>query len=618
VWSALESRIREEFQVWRVGTALGFVILVLVCLARYSGALQFWEWTAFDYLLRLRPDEGIDERVVIVGISETDIQSIGSYPVPDRELAILIQKLQAKKPKVIGLDIIRNLPVEPGYAELIRTFKQAKSLIAIAKVLPEEISPPPSLPLQQIGFSDVISDADGYMRRNLLGTPTFEGYRFSFALQLAKTYLATKNITLENGIRDRQAMRFGNVELPRFVPNFGGYVGADAGGVQILLNFRSGQERFRKISLNQIQTGNFDPSWIRDRIVLIGITSPGVDLINSSVADNLNPGIGKIYGVEFQAHAVSQILSAVLDRRPLFQSWADSWEYLWILAWGVLGMSLGRVVPSPTKNIFSICLSLTILLGISYLLLILGWWIPVLPAALVLVLNGIGLAAFYQHDRTLRTRIAERQFIIDSMFDTIHNGPLQSLARILRRVRDEDLPLERLITELEELNRELRAVYRSARQEALSDVESLCLADGTQIDLQAPLHEILYIVYRQTLERDFPCFKTLKVKIRTFEPIEAQNLSIEQKRSICRFLEEALCNVGKHAVGVTRISAICTQKEGWCTICVTDNGAGIAASIEGRGTQQSKNLARQLHGKFERSPLSPRGTLCELTWRVGK
>lgn len=595
----------------------GLVVVAIVCLARLTGTLQFWEWGAFDYLLRLRPDEGIDERVTIVGIDEADIQHIKAYPIPDREIATLIQKLQSYRPKVIGLDIIRSLPVEPGHHELLEVFNQTKNLIAIAKVLPEKIPPPP-LSSQQVGFSDAIADADGYLRRGLLGTPTNEGYKFSFALQLAKYYLATQNISLENGLHDRQAMRFGNAELPRFTPNFGGYVGTDAGGVQVLVNYRSGRERFRKLSLQQIKAGKFNPSWIRDRIILIGVTSPGVDLINSAVAANSNPGAGKVYGVEFQAHAVSQIISAVRDRRPLLNAWSEGWEYLWILAWGFLGMTLSRLRQSPIENALTVSLSIITLLGISYILLILGWWIPLVPAVLVLGLNGIGLAAFYQYDRALKTRIAERQLIIDSMFDTIHNGPLQTLARILRRVRDEDLPPSQLIAELEGLNRELRAVYESASKEAVAEAESLYLADGQEINLQAPLHEILYTVYRQTLERDFPHFKTLKVKIRTFEPIDEQNLSAEQKRSICRFLEEALCNVGKHAVEVTRLSATCTQKDGWCTICVTDNGVGIATPTEGRGTQQSKNLAQQLHGKFERSPLSPRGTRCELTWRVGK
>lgn len=611
-------RIKDEIAIWRVGLVPGMAVIGFVIIARLSGLLQTLEWIAFDNFLRLRPAESLDERVVIIGINEADIHKVGAYPIPDREIAALIQKLQTYKPRAIGLDIVRDLPMQPGHSELVAVFKNSKNIFGIEKVLPPQFAPPPDLPPQQIGFSDAIPDADGNLRRNLLGTPTPKGYRFYLALRLAEAYLATEDITLENGIRDRNAMRFGTTELPRFLPNSGGYVETEAGGVQVILNFRTAHAPFRTLSLNDIKTGNFNSNWLRDRIIIIGITSPGADLAKSSAISSVNPIPGQVYGVEIQAHAVSQIVSAVLDRRSLLRTWLDSWEYFWIFAWGFLGISVGRLTHSPLKNLIVVCLSSMALIGFSYILLIWGWWIPVAPALLVLILNGVGLTAFYQYDRSLRTSIAQRQQIIDSIFDTIHNGPLQTLAKLLRRVRDRDLPPNQLLFELEHLNHELRAIYESVQKENLTQKESLCFGDGLELDLQAPMHEILYQVYSNTLERDFPCFKTLKIKIRTFDPIEQQHLSIEQKRGLCRFLEEALCNVGKHAAGVTRLGVTYTQKDGWYSLQITDNGQGSGIATEGRGTQQATNLARQLKGKFKRSPLLPQGTVCELTWPIPK
>ena len=214
-------RIKEEFAAWRGGLVPGTIVLGIVFLARFTGNLQFLEWTTLDYFLRLRPHEKIDERVVVVGINEDDLRSVGSYPIPDREIAALIQKLEIYKPRVIGLDIFRDLPVEPGHSELVRTFKSFNNIIGLEKVLPVQVAPPPDLPLKKVGFSDAIPDADGNLRRALLGTNTRKGYNFYLALRLAKTYLSAENITLENGIRDRHAMRFGTVELPRFSSNFG-------------------------------------------------------------------------------------------------------------------------------------------------------------------------------------------------------------------------------------------------------------------------------------------------------------------------------------------------------------------------------------------------------------
>lgn len=258
-------RIKEEIAIWRVGVVPGIAVIGLVIIARLTGSLQSLEWLALDSFLRLRPGETIDERIVIVGINEADIRSVGAYPIPDQEMATLLRRLQRYKPRVIGLDIVRDLPVEPGHAELVAAFKDIKNLIAIEKVLPAQIAPPPALPPEQVGFSDAITDADGQLRRSLLGTPTPKGYKYSLSLRLVEAYLSTEGITLENGIRDRNAMSFGETELPRFLPNSGGYVRTDAGGVQVLINFRSGREQFRTLSLNDIKTGKFNPSWLRDR-----------------------------------------------------------------------------------------------------------------------------------------------------------------------------------------------------------------------------------------------------------------------------------------------------------------------------------------------------------------
>jgi nitrate/nitrite-specific signal transduction histidine kinase len=323
---------------------------------------------------------------------------------------------------------------------------------------------------------------------------------------------------------------------------------------------------------------------------------------------------------------VSQIISAVLDGRPLLQVWSDGWEYLWIFAWGVFGISLGRLFQSPLKILVGLGMASIGLTGICYFGLILGWWIPLVPAILPLVFNGAGLTAglFYRHQQDLRLRLQERQFIIDHTFDTIHNGPLQRLARILSTAQENHLYSELLLSELKQLNQEIRTVYESVRRETLTQGENIYLGGNLELDLHAPIHEILYQVYDNTITRDFPCFQTIKVKINKFEPLESRYLSLDQKRGLCRFLEEALCNVGKYAVGMTRLSVICTQENGENVLRIIDNGVGLDALSDnldqwrGRGTQQAKNLARQLRGTFRRFPNSPKGTVCELTWSVAK
>jgi hypothetical protein len=275
------------------------------------------------------------------------------------------------------------------------------------------------------------------------------------------------------------------------------------------------------------------------------------------------------------------------------------------------------------KDIFSwylvfTTLAIASLFIISYLLIFWGLWIPIIPIILVLIINGMGLMALYKYDHALRLGMKTRQAVIESIFETIHNGPLQSLAKVLKLVRCRDITTQDLLPEiekeLEKLNYELRGIYEFLQQEYPNQDNKLYLGNNLVISLQDPLHEVLYQVYTYTLDRKFPCFKSIKVKIHAFEPIDERYLNLEKKRGIARFLEEALCNVGKHATEATKLQVTCSLSANWYTLQVIDNGIGANSRKQGRGTQQFINLARQLKGKFRRSPLSPQGTVCELSW----
>ncbi len=612
--------MKQELPSWGIGAILGITIISLIIIARLIGLLENWEWNALDYLLRLRPSESTDERITIIGIDEEDIHRIGHYPIPDGEIASLLKKLQQYQPRVIALDIVRDLPVEPGHEELAAIFKTSQNLLGIEKIIPESIKAPPDLPLEQIGFADTILDRDGNIRRSLLGMgrpETPQQYEFSLALRLAQIYLEAEGIILENGVRDPHAMRFGEIELPRFTSHAGGYVREDDFGVQVLLNFRHAKEAFRVIGLNDIKSGNLNPQWIQDRIVIIGITAPSIkDTVDTNALKYVDfPG--KIYGLAFHAHTTSQILSAVLDQRPLLKVWSPVWEYLWVILWGILGICLAYLTCSPGKSILAIIAASFTLIGVSYLLLIWGWWVPVAPAITVLVTNSMGLIAFYQYDQALRAQIQIRQHTIEHTFSVIHNGPLQSLAYLLRKLQDKEISQEEIVRQLQNLNLEIREIGEYLKQETLSKTETLRLGSRQQLDLNLPLHELLYEVFSSTLERkDLPCLQNLKVKIRDFQPLEPSYLTKQQKRALCQFLEEALCNVGKHAVNVTRLSSVGKQQQGYYTLSIKDNGAGINSTQEHRGTKQCREIAKLLGGEFKRESLEPKGTLCELTWRL--
>lgn len=615
---------------WSTGVVPGIVVLAVVIATRGLGWWQGLEWKALDVFLRSRPAEPLDDRIVIVGIEENDIQQVGTYPIPDRHLTELIATLKRYQPRVIGLDIYRDLPINPGHEEFRRVAENLDSLIAIEKLLPPAVVGPEYLPPERIGFVDVVPDGDGFWRRSLLGAATPDGaYHLAFTLRMAERYLAQEGLSLENGIRNPVAMRFGTIELAPLTPNAGGYVNADMGGHQVLVNYRSGSDPFRRLTMAQVLNGQLESDWLRDRIVLIGITAPSVkDFANTAAIISDNPGL--VFGIEFQAHAISQITSAALDNRPLLKVWPQPVEYGWIMLWGAAGLILGRLLPKPLKQVLVVGGGNLVLLGTSFgLLLWQGWWIPVVPALAVFTINGVVFPLFYWYDRGLRSRIQERQLVIDNTFSAIHNGPLQTLAQVLQASRDPSQISPALSSKLQDLNRELRRVYTLVRQEALVNEAQVYLNYHQGIDLTLPLHQLFYQVYTQTLEQDLLGFQTLKVRLIEFEPMDDRALHLEDKRSLCRFLQESLLNVGKYAVNATRLWIICkpiTGKLGKLQnmVRVADNGHdtcsasfdGDVSDICGHGTQQAKHLSKRLRGQFQRYPNTPTGTVCELIWPV--
>ncbi|MGF1567068.1 MAG: CHASE2 domain-containing protein [Nodosilinea sp.] len=616
------ARLRQPSATWQRSVLPGLAVIGLVVLGRLLGLFQELEWKTLDSFLRWRPAEAQDKRVLVVGIDEADIQRLGTYPIPDGAMAELLTTLAKQQPRAIGIDIYRNLPQEPGHGTLLDALENLPYVFGIEKISQPIVLPPPSLPPERVGFVDFPLDRDGFVRRAYLGSfpsvdhPNGDEFRFSLALRLAEAYLAEEGLELGNGRRHADNMGFGDTELFQVRPNSGGYRLADAGGNQVLINVRSGRSPFAMVSMAEVVAGRVAPELIRDRVVLIGITSLSVkDLVNSAAVASDNPGL--VNGVEMHAHVVSQILGAVLDDRPPLRGWGDGWEYLWIVVWGGVGMVLVHRIPRPAVYMLLIGLIGLGLAGLSFVLLWLGgWWIPVVPTLIVFMVNGFVLPGFYLYDQTLRSRIDERQRVIEQTYDAIHNGPLQTLALLLQK---QDTLEPYVSAQLESLNRDLREVYNRLMQESLPQAEQLQLGSEGVVNLRNPLHEVLYEIYTETLRRNFPGLSTIKVHIVKFEPFAVEGLSTDHKQALCRFLEEALCNVGKHAVGATRLTVLCFATESENLIQVEDNGKTVLTldqpRPQGRGTQQAQSLAQRLGGSFLRSPLEP-GTRCELRWSL--
>jgi len=382
-WKKLPLR----FQQWGGFFLTSGSVYLLVFGLRWLGWLQPSEWAAFDLFIQLRPAEPLDERIIIVGVKESDIRYLGNWPASDRVLAKILRKIRDQQPKVIGLDLYRDIPVGEGYADLEKVFKTTPNLIGIEKSIGDRfstvINPPPVLQaLGQISANDVIVDPDGRLRRALL-YPMPEGNEGlpSLGLAIALTYLKDKGI-------EPQSSQSGDLQLGTaiFKPlesTDGGYVRIDSGGYQVLMNYHGSSQKFRSVSLEDILENRISPQLMRDRIVLIGPQASSLnDVFYTPYSSNFITSPAQISGVEFQANIVKLILGAALDNRPLFRVWSDIWEELWIASWAISGAAIIWMF-STRRLVFliaSVIFFISFLIGGSYLLFLSGWWIPVTPA----------------------------------------------------------------------------------------------------------------------------------------------------------------------------------------------------------------------------------------------
>ncbi len=413
-WTDLRDKIKGKHQLQSVPQQsfklnftkvlmMSFLVTSLLIGVRWLGILQAWELQAFDHLLQLRPPEKQDNRILIVTISEEDFQlkeqqnRMGS--LSDLALAQLLEKLELYQPQAIGLDIYRNFPVNAKYPDLATRLQKSVSeappeearFFAICEVSEVNeksgIAPPPEIPVERQGFSDFVVDPDRILRRHLIAiepsstSPCTTPYALS--TRLAFNYLQSKSISVS--YTQQGDLQLGKVVFPQLRSHMGGYHNIDDRGYQILLNYRSSpspREVAEQVSLKDVLTGKVNFNALKNRIILIGVTASGAN------DDFCTPYHSEMPGVFFHAQMVSQILSAVLDERPLLWVLPFWSEIFWVLSWSCIGGTIAW----RCRQILPYGLAAgVVLLGLysgSYYLLIQGCLIPLVPSALALVVTG--------------------------------------------------------------------------------------------------------------------------------------------------------------------------------------------------------------------------------------
>ena len=409
-WQSILQRVAG----WPIILACSLLATGSVVGLRVAGVFQQVELQALDVFLQNRLPEQIDKRILIVTIDEEDLTfqtesgMTRQGSLADEALFQLLEMLTPHAPRVIGLDIYREATQSgttsstASYPDSLASqsyLQKYSDLVVVCSVGGSDsgyaaIEPPPSVSLDQVGFSDVPVDSDGRVRRHIIGMTPAEhcNTQYSLSYQLASRYLAQSDV--EVSADEEQVLLFGDRSFPPLSNYSGGYNQGNLGGYELLLNYRQthdvGHNVAQMVSLREMLDGTFTQdldSLVGDRVVLIGTTA-------TSFGDYHMTPYGEMAGIIIQAHMVSQILSAVLDQRPLLWMWPSWGDALWILGWVVISGGVAWVGRSRWIVLISTGGLMGVVVVVSYGIILIGGWMPLIPSVAAMVLATAGIRTY--------------------------------------------------------------------------------------------------------------------------------------------------------------------------------------------------------------------------------
>ena len=428
------------------------IALVIGCLTTAAFNILGWlpvsERQLYDYYLRLRPLEPQDQKIVIVGITEKDIEKLG-FPISDDTLASLLTKIKAQNPRAIGLDLHRNVNIgEEGNQKLDKIFSSTPQLIGVEKTdggNPSHllISPPTQLKkLGQTGASEIIEDSEnGVVRRGYLYVQksTEEEPIPSLGQAIALKYLEGENI-FPTGYGEQSWLKLNNAVFPLLEANRLFYSKEAIDNYQTIINYCNNEDKFLHLSISEVLANKVEDNLFKDKIVFIGTMAETIEDIYTTPYSYRQENYDFTYGVEIHASMTSQIVNAALSDRVIIKFLTTYWQYggLFILlltttfsSWYLYTKNnffpRKKIIVHTVYSIFSL---ITILI-IGYLLLLVGWWAPTATALLLALSSELCIYVFIKLDL-----LKQEKFILEQK--------VKERTRALREAQKKILSQEKL------------------------------------------------------------------------------------------------------------------------------------------------------------------------------
>jgi len=179
-------------------------------------------------------------------------------------------------------------------------------------------------------FDNPFVDADGVFRRVPL-VQAYEGYLFaSLALATTQGYLDAPGIELaveaqgSKGGKEYYALE--TINLQRF------QIPVDANGA-VFVPYRGRQGSFPYVPAYKVLNGSADLAQLKDKIVLVGTSAPGLLDLRSTPVQNIYPG------VEVHANIISGIIDNRIKHKP---AWTIGYEFVLLI---IVAVSMALLLP---------------------------------------------------------------------------------------------------------------------------------------------------------------------------------------------------------------------------------------------------------------------------------
>ncbi|MFA9422316.1 MAG: CHASE2 domain-containing protein, partial [Sedimentibacter sp.] len=281
-----------------------FLIFIFI-IFEYFNTFEQLESMARDFNFR---DNGyIDSRIIIIGIDDESLNSIGKWPWKRETHAELLNIIEKGSPAVIGFDIMLSendddLEQDKILSETLGNYDNIifpvvgvfDSSLKANNVIAKSIIKPVGILEKKVntGHINVIPDLDGIVRNSLLKFEYNDELIYSFSWEIYSMY-----------IKNNKEVR--NIEESKIPVD-------DWNRMQI--NFYGKPFDMECISYSSVLNGEIPVEYFKNKIVLVGAYSLGINDYYLTSIERQVP----MYGIEIHANIIQNFLDGNLKANAPF------------------------------------------------------------------------------------------------------------------------------------------------------------------------------------------------------------------------------------------------------------------------------------------------------------